>query len=349
MSTVLCDAFWAPLSFIFHQGVDEGEQFTHACGDDDFKRFVKSFQAFSECLDDGIEAHGRKCGHVKRAAHGSASAPDGTLALERTTFIRIRSQSGDGGDFLPVEFTDFRHQRNEGCAGGAADAGNTLKDGIDFLPVFVGLDELAGVIINVFEFFIEDFDDAVNAFSDLFVDGLFEAVFLGSAHGHELLSARDEVVEELFFLCGRGRDAGLSNLCKTGEDQGIDGVCFGQFSDATCEVSNLAWIDNGDRQSGQKKSGDEAVLIRARRFNDNQRGLEWNEQGADFVQALFVVIEGGRSPGRQEAQIEPLFGNINADENGSGGSGHRQYPFLRMRTRRRQKRSTVLAAVRVKT
>src|SRR5678815_6201983 len=66
---------------MLEHGVHGHEQLAHACGESHLGRFSLAAQMLVEAADHRVATHGSDRGHVQRAAHLRAAAPDDTSAL----------------------------------------------------------------------------------------------------------------------------------------------------------------------------------------------------------------------------------------------------------------------------
>jgi hypothetical protein len=109
---------------------------------------------------------------------------------------------------------------------------------------------------------------------------------------------------------------------EAGDRRGVQAVGLGQPTHGAGEGADLARVDDRDRQAGRGQGRGEADLHPA-------GGLEHDECRRERTQALdqrrhapVVMVEGGALAGRAQVDVEPVLGNVDADEHRRSGLVH---------------------------
>lgn len=104
------------------------------------------------------------------------------------------------------------------------------------------------------------------------------------------------------------------------ENGGIEGIVFGEDAEGFGELTNLAWIDDDDREGGSGEFGGDETFVAAGSFEDNEAWSAREQLLNEDAEALRVVGEGQARGGTVLSEIEFVFGDIDADER--SGTGH---------------------------
>lgn len=91
-----------------------------------------------------------------------------------------------------------------------------------------------------------------------------------AAQFSKLIASCDRVGQFFDFAAELRPGPGLDDLGKTGQDAGIDGVCFGRFSDSAGELTYLFWQSDCDFEIGFEQSGNYWAFITAGCFEYDQ-------------------------------------------------------------------------------
>lgn len=337
---------WFPVCVVFEHGIECDEKLSHAGNVDDFEGFAGVFESFGEGFDGRVRSFCGEGGHVEILANGFSAAADGAFALEPSAVVIERSEAAQCGNFLPVEFSEFREIGDECSGGGRTDSRGAAEDVFLVVPVIVGFEEFEDGVLDLFDLFIELIDDILDAGAD-FLDGTgFESIFFGSTELDELSAACDALCELGLFFRRFSHGTGTNLLSEAGDDAGVNPVGFGEDAECLSEVSDLAGIDDGNFVSGIQQFRDESSLIPPGGFDNDEAGFRSRKPLKELLEAALVVAEGDRTSLRKETDIEGMFGHIDADERVE--IIHGKLPVLPMRARQiRHGSRTAPAAVRV--
>ena len=102
-------------------------------------------------------------------------------------------------------------------------------------------------------------------------------------------------------------------LGKEGDHFGVDGVGLGELAERAGEVSDLARIDDGERQAGAGESGGDRGLEAASGFQHDQRHVERRKTFDETFQSFAVTRDGKGLVRRAQMHIETILGHINTD------------------------------------
>lgn len=259
----------------------------------------------------------------------------------------VRSQAGQGGDFLAIEPSQFREFGQEGRGGGVADARDGSQDVPFMLPMVIRFEQFRDLLVEGFDLLVEQRDHLLQTFLDDFRGWDFLPVCFGRSEVDQLPASRDELLQFLLFFVVFCNRSGADVLSEAGDDAGVDAVGFGEDAEAFGEVADLARVDDGDPMSRGDEIGDEALLIPAGGFDDDQTGSRLWQELMQLIQPLRVIVEGVLRFLWKETQIERVFGDVDAHK-GSNRAVHGTVPVLRMRARCNARLRSALAAVRAK-
>jgi hypothetical protein len=325
--------------------VEDDQELAHAGGDHDFERFAGIFEALGESANDRVAAFGGEGRHIECATDRSATAPNGTLALEASAVMIEGSQSDERTDLFAVELSELRQIGEEGRGGRGPNTRSAAEDLGLAAPVVVGIKKGQDVLLHPLNVFIEAVDHVLNILADGTRGAGFEAIRLGGPHVDKLSTAGDELLEfDLFFRCfcdGTGPDM----LAEAGDDRGIEAVGLGEDSEAARKITNLTRVDDGHEMTDIDELDDQASLIPTGGLDDDEAGSRGRELTAQLVQAAPVIDKRERVSLRQQTHIEGMLTDIDTDERGKR-TVHGMLPVLQMRARRGWRPAAALAAVR---
>lgn len=333
------------MGVIFDHGVEDDQQFSHACGDDDFELFAFGFEAFGELSDDWVAPSGGESRHVEDASHGGPSPPYRSFAAEASAIAVEGGQADQGGDFLPVEDPQLGKLGQQRGDGHRADARDTAEQVHFILPVIVGFKQVEDMFLDAFDLLVQQVDDLLDAFADCFKGDRFQAVFFGGSQFDELTSTDDELIEfGLFFRCffeGSRPDV----LAEAGDDGSVEAIRLGKDAESSGEVTDLTRVDDGDVMADAYEFGDQSPLIPAGGFDHEQTCTLLRQLPEQLPQTFFVIGERELFLLGKKADVEGKLGNVDADKV-FDRIVHGFVPSLRMRTRGGTEPIAVLAAVR---
>lgn len=322
-----------PRGVIFEHGVECHEELAHAGGDDQLEGFPGAFEAIGELFDGRVESSCAECSHVKSRADGSPPAGDGSFTGMSATVAIERGDTGESGDLLSIEASEFRKFPEEREGGGVSDtrrAGEEIEFGA---PVIVVADEFQELHFDLLDLLIEQLNDAVDALADGFDSSPLAVIGLGGAHDNELPAPNEKLFEFRLFFRGFIERTRLHELSETGNDPGVDAIGLGENSQGLGEVADLAGIDDGDEMPGGDQLGSDLSMVGAGGFEDDEGGTGLWEATQQSRPSVRGVVELGGLILEVEGDIEVLLGDIDADETRNGTSHNGRLPVLRIRTR----------------
>ena len=187
-------------------------------------------------------------GHIQDVAQGGASAADGAFA-EVFSGVAVEGRHADqGGELAAVGLAEFVELGDEGRGKDRPDAGDRAEARVEVFHVVIGVDEGGDLLVEAFDLLIQDVQDGIEGFSGGLGGGGLEAVGLVDLGGDELFSAGDQSVEFRLFFGAFDGQTGFGEACEFHEDQGVEGIGFGQDAQGLGEVADFAGVDPGDGQ-----------------------------------------------------------------------------------------------------
>jgi len=294
-------------------------------------------------FDNWITSRSSQSGHVEHVAYFFSASPDAGLACESAGAEVIRSDSDQRGDLLSVEQSQFRKLGQEYRAGLGSYSGCTSEDFIFVGQFLVGGDMLGDQLVNFGDLVVEGFDHLADAFMHSgMTDGLLTIDFFCS-QGSQLIASGNQVGQFFGFTVELRPWFWLDDLSEACQHSRIDGVCLGQFSDASCELTDLTWRSDYDFEVGFEQSGNDGTFITAGCFKYDQFNIIWFECLYQLLYSAAGVGQRQIDGGRRRANTECVFGNVDAYED---LFFHGTLPVLQMRARRACGSPTALSAVR---
>jgi hypothetical protein len=145
------------------EGIEENDEFSHGGDAGDFGSLSVVSKASVEGFDGGVESDCAQGGHVEGASHAGAAAGYAALAAQRSAVVCDRGDPDQSGDFLVVDFAEFRQFGDEHSGGDLADAWHALQNHFAAGGCFVGPDRKRDRRIDAGELIFE--------VSDMLLDG----------------------------------------------------------------------------------------------------------------------------------------------------------------------------------
>ena len=307
-------------------------------------QFAFGNKAFSKTMNDWIETFGAQDGHIEGVADFFSAAKNVGLTGEFSGAEVVRSDANEGSNLLSVKPAEFGQKRDKRGAGGGAYTFGASQDFIFLSEVIVGPDLLFDEFVELGDLVVERFNHFSDAFTNLrMADSVTSVQFLNMQVG-ELPAATHEVGQFIDMRAGRGFWLGLDNLGETGKDISVNGVGLGPFSEASREVTNLAWRGNDDLEVFLEQFGDDWTLVAAGCLEDDQCNVVRLKGLDELVCARRRIGQRDIDRGGTRGDVKCVFGNVDADEE---WFLHGLLPILQMRTRQSHGASAVPAAVRV--
>jgi hypothetical protein len=107
-----------------------------------------------------------------------------------------------------------------------------------------------------------------------------------------------------------------------GDRLGVQAVGLGQLAGGAGEGPHLARVDHRDRQAGGGQGRRKPDLHPAGGLEHDERRLEGDQTLDQRRHAPVVMVDGGALTRRTEVDVEPMLGNIDADEGRGSGFVH---------------------------
>jgi hypothetical protein len=132
---------------------------------------------------------------------------------------------------------------------------------------------------------VQEFEDGLDTALGDFGRGLLEAIGFGGTEVEELSSAFDELLKFGLRTGGFFEAAGLDGLSEACEDGGVEGVGFGEDSDAFGEIADLPGVGEGDMISAVEQFGDDEPFVSSGAFESDEAGFWGREFGEELEDA----------------------------------------------------------------
>ena len=287
-----------PGGVVFDEGVEDGEEFPHAGGDAELVGFALLGEPLGELSDDGVAAGGVEGGHVEGAADASPPAADPSGFGGMSAVLVDGRDADEGGDLLAVDLAEFGELGDERDGRDGSDSGDAGQEVVELAPVGVGGAEFGDVFVEVFDSLLEQFDELLNVAAHGGIAGGFEVVFLLSEEFDDLASAGDEGVE-LPLIFGRfGAETEVFGVLGIADQQaGVEGVGFGEPSEAGGEVADAIGRDDGDGVFPFGEEEEELGVVDAGGFEDDLTGVRGRELGEQRLEPLGGVGDAEQAGG----------------------------------------------------
>src|SRR5260370_10724475 len=123
-----------PRFLISGDGVEDGQELSHASDGGDHFGFAGGDQALAKGPDDRIMTGGREGGDEQSGAHAGAAAADEGLTAPFAGLPGERRQAGQAGDLAAIELAEFGQFGDQGTGGNGAEAGNRGETAFPLTP-----------------------------------------------------------------------------------------------------------------------------------------------------------------------------------------------------------------------
>ena len=335
------------MCFRANQGVEDGQEFPHACGEDDFEGFACVMKPVGESADCGVASLSDEGGHVERFAHGGSSAANASLTAELPAVVVEGRHAGQGGDFLPIELTEFRQLSHECGTGYWSYAGHALDDVTFGAPLVIGVDQLGDRLVDLIDLPIEEADRHVDASLGEAVGGLVFPRLLHASQADELppaSRAHRAVAGFPGFFASAWAERGKRTRRSLASMRSV----FANRLRALAKSRMHRGLTTATVQAASSNAADHRALHAASRLDDDQcpGGI------TKFFEESFgsAVIDSNRKRAslRKDVDIPGGLGDVNADKGLRRGNHriiHGRGPVLWIRAGR-PRRTTALASVR---
>jgi hypothetical protein len=142
-------------------------------------------------------------------------------------------------------------------------------------------------------------------------------VALGDQHPEQPAPPRQEGAEVAGGLVRQGPRGRSHRLREAGDRLGVEAVGLRQPPGGAREGAHLAGIDDRDRQAGRGQGRREADLQPAGGLEHDERRSRGGQALGEPRHALVVVVDGEALAGGTRVDVEPVLGDVDADEGGS--------------------------------
>ena len=139
-------------------------------------------------------------------------------------------------------------------------------------------------------------------------------VALGHQHLEQLAPARHQGAQVAGGLVRQGPHGRPHRLGEAGDRLGVEAVGLGQPARGAREGAHLARVDDRDRQAGRGQGRGEADLQAAGGLEHDQRRREGGQALDQRRHALLVVVDREALAGGAQVDVEPVLGDVDADE-----------------------------------
>ena len=313
-----------------YHSIENNQQFTHAGGNDHLVSFTFLFKAYGKCAYDWIKTTGSKCSHVKHAANIFSTTEDMRFAIVFSRRSIPGGQSSQGGNFLSVEFAQFRQICDEHCGSLRSHTWRTLEDTVFSFEIIIGIDIFSDELVDFINLKIESFDHFLNALFDFRVMDHKQTVGFLCSQIIELAASSDEFGQFIRLGCSVGFRGGFNDLSKFGQNGCIDGVGLCPLPHSLGKVTHLSRIDHYDRQRGIEQFGSNRTFIAASCFENNKSDGMLFEGLAKLTMTFGCVGQTVFDEVWAGSDMERVFRNIDTDIN---WFGHGFFPYLQIRAR----------------
>ena len=255
------------------------------------------------------------------------------------------SQPDQGGDFLPVEKTQLREIGEHRKDDNLAETGNGDDDARFVFRRLVRFEKLGDLFFDVFDLLFQQGDHPLNALLDRLGSQQLLSIRFGRSQVDQLAASGDQLLQFLLFLVVFGNRSGPDVLSEEGDDPCINAVGFGQDAEASGEIANLTWIDDGHEMTGVGEFSNDESLIRTGGFDDDQTRSRIGQPGDELTQPGRIVRDREWFCFGKNANVERVLGNVDTDKR-CNQTVHENIPVLQMRARCDVPSRPALAAVR---
>jgi hypothetical protein len=142
------------------------------------------------------------------------------------------------------------------------------------------------------------------------------AVALGHQHLEQLPATRHQRRQAAGGLVGQRPRGGSDRLGEMRDRLGVQAVGLGQAPHRAGEGAHLARVDDRDRQAGRGQGRRQPDLQAAGGLEHDQRRREGGQALDQRRHAPLVVVDGEALAGRAQVDLEPVLGDVDADEQG---------------------------------
>lgn len=271
--------FW-----VFEHVIEEDDEFADDGGEGDELAFPRGQEAIVEGFEDGIAAAGGESGHVESTPDGDAAPGDAPQALVGAAIAIVGGDAGESGGFLLGEFTQLGHFGDEHGGNDGANAWNLLATLGAFLQFGIARLELSDGGFDGQDLFGEELSEFLVGFFGGGKLVMRSLVLELGAHLDELAAFGDQLGEFLGLRRTRRSGFGIGGGAEAGEHGGIDGVGFGEATDAKGIGADPAWENHADGEVGPMEGADNGLLITAGRFEDDLERGSGESRGGEQLQ-----------------------------------------------------------------
>src|ERR1700730_10103331 len=181
-----------PWFLVSQDGVEDGEEFSHASGDGDFGRFAGGAQPLIGMAERQLVANGDHDRHKEGGAHRAAATGDGASAPEGTAIAVEGSQPGKAGDFAAVEGAPFGYFCDQRTGDGVADRRHACEQVLLLAPCRTAAAPLVDVLLDLTELGLQHGQDTLQAAPHARLRQVSTAIAFSPNHLDDLAAPGDQ-------------------------------------------------------------------------------------------------------------------------------------------------------------
>ena len=248
MERLSCGSSRFPLLTVSKNGIEDGEQLTHACGENELGWLAGGAHPLIHGPDDRVSAGSDERCHIESRTDRGAPTPDGSPTFHDPTIAaegRETSQRRDLPAIQSAELWQFGKQRPGGGRADTRDGGQQL---FGCTPCRAALDGVIQIAIQPLQFGPKPRQVSVNSVADV-VPRLARPVAFRRYHIDDLSTTRDEIGEGSGIRVWEGPDLWPHTFAKQGDNPRVKPVRLRDLSSGPSEVADLAWVNDHDGQA----------------------------------------------------------------------------------------------------
>jgi hypothetical protein len=222
-----------PRTVLLDYGVCDDEELSHGRSDCDFGCFALGAEALIEVFDGRIEADGRQCCHVKRAAYREPAASDVSLPAPLSAVLVHGCDADEGCDLLFVgdaEFGEFSDEHSSGCG---PDAWNGLEQNGFPGERFISFDFSFDAHIALADLALQEDEMLMDRSKRVGIIKAREALLFRGQHVNQLSSPAHLFGKTRLILRGLRGWRRFHRLSEAQDDVGVKRIGFGELSRRT--------------------------------------------------------------------------------------------------------------------
>ena len=204
--------------------------------------------------------------HEEGAAHAAACAGDCASASQGAAVAIERRQAGAAGDPAAAEAAEFGQFGDQGAGDGVADTGDGFEEVLLLAPGRSAAHGGVDLAFDLAEPGLQLGHDPRQATQHAAVGQLSPTIVLGPDHLDELPAPGNQFAQGLRLGARQRARVGPHGLAKAGDDLGIEPVGLDPPAGGAREISDLARVDDDQRQVCCGQRGRHHRLVTAGRL-----------------------------------------------------------------------------------